>query len=318
MADNGGSRGEVGGTQEIPLLTLSERFTNKRAQWQPRWLAQHGSTAPLPRSRQRAIVRVDRSEGLPGVSDLPVLDIGEIIRAKDGLAAEPSMSADSERTLAGTPVISCSYHTKRDSAGASSGSSSAGQTALCSTPGGDPVAHLLMSSGADTKQTEPRGHGGEPERRQPLRHDYFTVATIDGHPAIPQTYRCPIALCREPFAHFAQLQAHWTTHPWNRGGILTPVCEGGMRRLGWWEHKRKFFGSLLRGLPSSKFPELPDDAPRTTSRGLRKRATSIDAMCRFDYGDISLFGSKSYCVSPRVVPMWQVVQWETQRIVIVD
>ncbi|KAJ2798390.1 hypothetical protein H4R20_004840 [Coemansia guatemalensis] len=313
MAGGGADRGEAGGSQEIPLLSLTGRLSSKRAQWQPRWLAQHSSTAPLPRSRQRIIVRVDRPGGLPGVPDLPVLDIGEIIRAKDGLAADPSASANSERTLASTPVQTCSHHAKRASAGSSS-SSSAGQTAVCSIPGGDPVAHLLMGSGGDTELAESLCHGGEPERRQPLRHDYFTVATIDGCPAIPQTYRCPIALCREPFAHFAQLQAHWTTHPWNRGGILTPVCEGGMRRLGWWEHKRKFFGSLLRGRPSPEFPEHTDSAARAASRGLRKRATSIDAMCRFDYGDISLFGSKTYCVSPRVVPMWQVVQWEAQRV----
>ncbi|KAJ2611620.1 hypothetical protein H4S08_003066 [Coemansia sp. RSA 1365] len=315
MTGDGADGGETGGCQEIPLLALPRGVASRRTHWQPRWLSQHAGTAPLPRSRPRTIVRVDRPETLLEVPDLPVLDIGEIIRAKDKLLAEPNMSASSERTLSSTPVQSCLHNTKRDSAGASSSSSNAGQTVLCGTPAGSPMTHLPMGNDNDAELIELPGHRDMPERRQPLRHDYFTVATIDGSPAIPQTYRCPIALCREPFAHFAQLQAHWTTHPWNRGGILTPVCEGGMRRLGWWEHKRKFFSSLLRGRPSSEFPDVAD---RAGLRSLRKRTTSLDTMCRFDYGDISLFGPKSYHVSPRVVPMCQVAQWEAQRVAAVS
>ncbi|PIA18736.1 hypothetical protein COEREDRAFT_79727 [Coemansia reversa NRRL 1564] len=311
MTGDGADGGKTGGCQEIPLLALPRGVASRRAHWQPRWLAPHASTAPLPRSQPRIIVRVDRPEAQLGAPDLPLLDIGEIIRAKDKLLAEPSMTASSERTLPSTPVQPCLHNTKRDSAGTSSSRSSAGQTVLCGIPAGSPITHSLMGSGGDAELIELPGHRGIPERRQPLRHDYFTVATIDGCPAIPQTYRCPIALCKEPFEHFAQLQVHWTTHPWNRGGILTPVCEGGMRRLGWWEHKKKFFGSLLRGRPSSEFPDVADHAGL---RGLRKRTTSLDTMCRFDYGDISLFGPKSYHVSPRVVPMCQVAQWEARRV----
>ncbi|KAJ2437624.1 hypothetical protein IWW46_005255, partial [Coemansia sp. RSA 2440] len=153
----------------------------------------------------------------------------------------------------------------------------------------------------------------EPGRR--LRHDYFKVATMDGEPCIRDTYKCPISTCGQSFARFEQLQMHWTDHPWNRGGILTPVCEGGVRRLGWWEHKKKFFASLVQGRLAPEFPEdsVHDiECNRAPSR-LRRRATSMDEVCRSDYGDISLRGSRTYCVSPRVVPMWQVALWECAR-----
>ncbi|KAJ2780825.1 hypothetical protein H4R18_003241 [Coemansia javaensis] len=231
-------------------------------------------TAPAAQLRPRTITRVDRLWAPPCDPDLPVLNIDEIIRARDSwmLAADippppplapHSASADSERTLADA-----------------------------------------LPAGAE-------------QGRRRLRHDYYTVATMDGASLITGPHRCPIALCGAAFARFEDLQAHWTEHPWNRGGILTPVCAGGVRRLGWLEHKRRFFGSLVHSLRSPAYPE--DDSgdgssntPDRTQR-LRKRTVSMDEACRSDYGDIHLLGSRTYHVSPRRVPMQQVAQWEAQR-----
>ncbi|KAJ2799237.1 hypothetical protein H4R21_003619 [Coemansia helicoidea] len=116
-------------------------------------------------------------------------------------------------------------------------------------------------------------------------HIYYIVATLDMQPAIPQQYPCPTAMCAGRFACFEDLQQHWPTHPWNRRGALVPVAAGGIRRLTFWQHKAIYVRSLLR--------------VRTT-----------DGMVTSDFGDIRLFGPKSYFVSPRVVPIERVRAWE--------
>ncbi|KAJ2701968.1 hypothetical protein FB645_004448 [Coemansia sp. IMI 203386] len=247
---------------------------------------------PLP-----AITRVDHPWTQPGL-ELPTLDIEAIIRHRDHELGEqlgPQTPTgwsltDSAQTAVG-----------RASTSTAETSADAGTRASAATTWRLPSMELFVrpSTARDAAGVRP-----STARRRP-RHDYFRVATMDGKPAIGAAYRCPIALCQAPFARFEQLQAHWTEHPWNRGGILTPVCDGGVRRLGWWEHKRKFFASLVQGLAA---PEFPEDR-----HALRRRSKSIDEACRSDYGDIALFGSRTYHVSPRIVPMWQVAQWEAAR-----
>ncbi|KAJ2086985.1 hypothetical protein IW138_005265, partial [Coemansia sp. RSA 986] len=80
-----------------------------------------------------------------------------------------------------------------------------------------------------------------------LHHVYYNVATVDGEPNIPLYYDCSIAMCTARFRYFESLQQHWTTHPWNRRSILLPVTAGGLRRLGFWQHKARFFKSLVQG-----------------------------------------------------------------------
>ncbi|KAJ2620429.1 hypothetical protein GGI26_004999 [Coemansia sp. RSA 1358] len=108
-----------------------------------------------------------------------------------------------------------------------------------------------------------------PEHGQNPYHSYFNVATVNGEPTIPNSYLCPTAMCTAQFKHFASLQRHWATHPWNRRGILLPVAAGG----------------------------IPNNSAALTS----------------DYGDIRLFGPKSFFVSPRVLCMEQVRFWEEAR-----
>ncbi|KAJ1723809.1 hypothetical protein LPJ53_001878 [Coemansia erecta] len=242
---------------------------------------------------------------------LPALDIEQIIRHKDEHTAA---YAALHGVVPETPTSSVSAQTAVDSDATSATNTadrSSTDTAAFRLPSVEFLARpqTQRTRGASfdmfSRPTTAQGRPSTGGRR--LRHDYFRVATMDGKPVIPAVYRCPIALCQMPFAHFEPLQVHWTEHPWNRGGILTPVCDGGVRRLGWWEHKRKFFASLVQGRNS---PEFPED--RGSEQG-RRRSKSIDEACRSDYGDISLLGSRTYHVSPRIVPMWQVAQWETLR-----
>ncbi|KAJ2162309.1 hypothetical protein GGF46_000800 [Coemansia sp. RSA 552] len=238
------------------------------------------ATAPArARSPPRLITRIECLCAPALEPDPPVLDVGLIVRAK-------------ERRLSLATTAPSPHSTSSESA----------QT----------LASSARSSLASAREVVRDSFASETRLRR-LRHDYFRVATIDGHPAIPRTYCCPIALCEQPFDRFEHLQAHWTDHPWNRGGILTPVCAGGIRRLGWWEHKRKFFASLAQGFYTPEFPEDDGSAPGPPVRRSRRRPASMDEVCRSDYGDISLFGSRTYYVSPRVVPMRQVAQWELQR-----
>ncbi|KAJ2258458.1 hypothetical protein IW139_005743 [Coemansia sp. RSA 353] len=305
------------GLPPIPLLSPLKRYadTLARGLWHSsRGRRSGASTMPVSIARPRAITRVDQLWAPSPHSETPVLDIGEIIRAKDELMINTGMmrmnpaaqsphsaSADSEQTLVGC----LSPASQRSSVATNSSHSH-------SSPLSD--SHAADAQRSASLEIIPlRSLTAEPGRR--LRHDYFKVATMDGEPCIRDTYKCPISTCGQSFAHFEQLQMHWTDHPWNRGGILTPVCEGGVRRLGWWEHKKKFFASLVQGRLAPEFPEdsVHDiECNRAPSR-LRRRATSMDEVCRSDYGDISLRGSRTYCVSPRVVPMWQVALWECAR-----
>ncbi|KAJ2134293.1 hypothetical protein IW136_004703, partial [Coemansia sp. RSA 678] len=268
------------GLPPIPLLSPLKRYadTLARGLWHSSRGRQSGaSTMPVSIARPRAITRVDQLWAPPPHSETPVLDIGEIIRAKDELmintgmmrmnpAAQPphSASADSEQTLVGC----LSPASQRSSVATNSSHSH-------SSPLSD--SHAADAQRSASLEIIPlRSLTAEPGRR--LRHDYFKVATMDGEPCIRDTYKCPISTCGQSFAHFEQLQMHWTDHPWNRGGILTPVCEGGVRRLGWWEHKKKFFASLVQGRLAPEFPEdsVHDiDCNRAPSR-LRRRATSMD------------------------------------------
>ncbi|KAJ2331110.1 hypothetical protein GGI00_003408 [Coemansia sp. RSA 2681] len=281
----------------------------------------------LSRNRPPLVItRVDHPWPHSSV-DLPALDISEIIRRKDESFTPQtpplSASAPSARTLAFSENRSSMTSATSDST-ANSGTltkvvppvhvavhlclpdnvlrpSTAGSSGSIGRPGyaGRSSLGMRPSTAGDV--------GGGQRRR--LRHDYFRVATMDGQSTVPAEYKCPIAMCDSRFEYFEHLQCHWTEHPWNRGGILTPVCDGGVRRLGWWEHKRKFFASLVHGKHRAEFPENPvGDGTR-----LRRKSSSIEDVCRSDYGDISLLGSRTYHVSPRVVPMWQVARWETRR-----
>ncbi|KAI9504624.1 hypothetical protein GGI25_000716 [Coemansia spiralis] len=308
------------------------------------------------------ITRVDylRNTTAENESNVPALDICEIIRRKDERMMDPSgsmpqlplaivstpnsASTDSENTLVGcsasqrTSVATCTSH---DSEGITSSescfnsteqhptlsivfgdtclphSNSSSQKKSMSSEAHQPNILATLSNAEDTLHG--RHSTGADSGLRRLRHDYFQAATMDGKPLIPNLYKCPIAMCESRFQCFEQLQLHWTEHPWNRGGILTPVCSGGIRRLGWWEHKKKYFGSLLQGLHSPEFPEGAIDSSRGNAatipngRKLHRRAASMDELCRSDYGDISLFGSRTYYVSPRVIPMWQIAQWEAKR-----
>ncbi|KAJ1858527.1 hypothetical protein GGH12_005537 [Coemansia sp. RSA 1822] len=129
-------------------------------------------------------------------------------------------------------------------------------------------------------------------------HTYFVVATIDGTPAIPTHYTCPTAVCDLKFRLFAQLQAHWVEHPWNRRGVLVPVMAGGIRRLSFWQHKAVFVKSIVRG-------------PRVAKHGTGAVDGHMGGMS--DYGDIRLLGPCSYFVSPKIVPIEQLHMWETLR-----
>ncbi|KAJ1644353.1 hypothetical protein J3B02_001385 [Coemansia erecta] len=247
---------------------------------------------PVPRSPP-VITRVDRPWTRAG-PELPMLDIEEIIRHRDQRGPQTPAST-SQTDSAQTAVDSESTDGPAGRSSTSTGETRADARADAR------ASWRLPSMEFFARPSTSRDAG----RRRP-RHDYFRVATMDGVPTIGAAYRCPIAVCQAPFARFEELQEHWNQHPWNRGGILTPVCDGGVRRLGWWEHKRKFFASLVQGKSALEFPE-DRDALR------RRRSKSIDEVCRSDYGDISLFGSRTYHVSPRVVPMWQVAQWEAAR-----
>ncbi|KAJ2368216.1 hypothetical protein H4S01_001710 [Coemansia sp. RSA 2610] len=308
----------------IPPLSPLKKYTG-RLRRNSAWGQRGGaSTLPLASPRAREITRVDKLWTAAQHSESPVLNIDEIIRAKDELIVNTGMarlnpaslsphcaSADSEKTLLEEPPLGAQQDSPRSSV--ATGSSTGRQT--LPQPDESPETNAQRSVSLDVLPL--RLIAGEPSRRR-LRHDYFKVATMDGKPIISTVYKCPIAMCDQTFGRFGQLQTHWTEHPWNRGGILTPVCEGGVRRLGWWEHKRKFFASLVQG---RQMPEFPEDtnaeteggSSATASRQPRRRTTSMDEVCRSDYGDISLFGSRTYCVSPRVVPMWQVAQWEVAR-----
>ncbi|KAJ2724997.1 hypothetical protein GGI07_001566 [Coemansia sp. Benny D115] len=234
------------------------------------------------------ITRVDQTWERGGTE----LDIAEIIRLKDQRLDDMAQQQQQQQQqrlrtprTPGSPLSTVS----EDSA----------QT-LLDQPPMDTASYA--ATGIDILALRPSTSAGRPRR---LRHDYFRVATMDGKPTIRDSYRCPIAMCDSEFAHFELLQSHWTeAHPWNRGGILTPVCDGGVRRLGWWEHKRKFIASFVQGVSRPEFPE------EERSRG---RSRSIDEACRSDYGDIRLFGSRTYHVSPRVVSMRQVAEWEKER-----
>ncbi|KAJ1944571.1 hypothetical protein FBU59_002566 [Linderina macrospora] len=242
------------------------------------------TTAATPAVRRPIVItRIDAPK--PQTLE-PTLDLDEIIRRKDDIldaidqGVDPSSPSD-------TSSITMLRSGKRPISWATS----------------EPVVQRSLDM--PRASTDNRSSLGDGRRR--LRHDYFRVATMDGHPTIPAQYQCPIALCGSRFLYFEQLQEHWTEHPWNRGGILTPVCDGGTRRLGWWEHKKKFLASVVHGKHRVESQEEGD-----RSR-LRRRAISMDQVCRSDYGDISLFGSRSYHVSPKVVPMRQVAVWESER-----
>ncbi|KAJ2884604.1 hypothetical protein IWW38_005409, partial [Coemansia aciculifera] len=143
-------------------------------------------------------------------------------------------------------------------------------------------------------------------------HAYYSVATVDGEPTIPKYYSCPTAMCVERFARFESLQTHWSAaHPWNRRGILVPVTAGGIRRLGFWQHKAKFAMSLLQG-PHGAGEFGYSNRPTTSHRRSLwnalsgRRSSSGGTVTTSDCGDIRLLGPRSYLVSPRVLPMEQV------------
>ncbi|KAI9476856.1 hypothetical protein LPJ78_000202 [Coemansia sp. RSA 989] len=290
----------------LPLLLPLKRYTDSLRD-RTRGRRSTGSATIQPRE----ITRVDQIWMPTQHSESPMLDISEIIRAKDELAATAqlaqfgtalqsphSASADSEQTLSSLPNVQLGL-------AAADGSPRSTVVDSSELPASETLCELRSAS-LDVSRA--RGTAGMGEARR-LRHDYFRVATMDGKPRIPPSYHCPIAMCGKDFVRFEQLQAHWTEHPWNRGGILTPVCEGGVRRLGWWEHKRKYFASLVHG----RFkPEFPEFTHADSQAARQRRRASMDEVCRLDYGDIS-FGSRTYCVSPRIVPMWQVAQWEDER-----
>lgn len=115
-----------------------------------------------------------------------------------------------------------------------------------------------------------------PSAETKLQHVYFTVATLDGKPAIPYTYACPISLCDKSFMCFENLQAHWMEHPWNRKGVLVPVTAGGIQRLGFWQHKTQFLRAIIDG-------------------------------------NTRLLGPRSFLVSPQILSMEKVRKWELER-----
>ncbi|KAJ2393742.1 hypothetical protein GGI05_002349 [Coemansia sp. RSA 2603] len=292
--------------------TLLQRLGYKRRR--PRASSLTDLFAHSPATSTLPITRIDQPSPALTLPALPALDIAQIIRHKDehtmGLAA--SYAAE-EQQPPESPQTAC---TAVDSDTVSA--ASARNTGRLSTdtavrlPSVDfmtrPSTQRTRGASLDVFSARPQTAGGRPSTAtvgRRLRHDYFRVATMEGKPVLPAVYRCPIALCEGQFTSFALLQDHWTEHPWNRGGILTPVCDGGVRRLGWWQHKRRFFMSLVQGRNEPEFPELGDVG--------RRRAKSIDQACRSDYGDISLLGCRTYHVSPRVVSMWQVAQWESLR-----
>ncbi|KAI7825822.1 hypothetical protein BX661DRAFT_184229 [Kickxella alabastrina] len=257
------------------------------------------SASLMSTTKPLVITRVDQ----PWIRPIDLragLDIGEIIRLKDEHMMDsprsPMPPASPQSIMSG---FSMRTAVNRNSVGMECMTDSLGPP--CS-PSIDTFRQTASPQARNSMTNDSFG-------KRKLRHDYFRVATMDGKPTIRNTYTCPIALCRASFEHFEHLQAHWNEHPWNRGGILTPVCDGGVRRLGWWEHKKKFFASLVQGLSAPEFPETAEGGQRKVPR----RSRSIDEVCRSDYGDIRLFGKRTYHVSPRVVPMWQVTQWENQR-----
>ncbi|KAJ2846734.1 hypothetical protein IWW36_004206 [Coemansia brasiliensis] len=308
----------------LPLLLPLKRYTDSLRD-RARIRRSTGSATTISIIEPREITRVDQIWMPTQHSESPVLDISEIIRAKDEMVANAqraqfsttlqsphSASADSEQTLASLPPNAQQDLATADNSPRSTvvADSSGGQQLL---PSESSLCNVPRSASLDISRLRIKTAVNGEARRRRLRHDYFRVATMDGKPRIPATYRCPIAMCSRDFARFEQLQAHWTEHPWNRGGILTPVCEGGVRRLGWWEHKRKFFSSLVQGRHKPEFPEYTHADGQAAAQQQRRRTTSMDEVCRSDYGDINLFGSRTYCVSPRIVPMWQVAQWEDER-----
>ncbi|KAJ1792829.1 hypothetical protein LPJ59_004795 [Coemansia sp. RSA 2399] len=167
-----------------------------------------------------------------------------------------------------------------------------------------------------------------PEPESSLYHVYFTVATLDGEPNIPEFYDCSIAMCTARYRRFEGLQNHWTTHPWNRRSILLPVAAGGLRRLKFWQHKARFFKSLVQGPHRAENANCDGKGNTSLSLHLTKvqrmfgkqhRArSSVDlsagsALLTSDYGDIRLFGPSSYFVSPRVLSAEKVRAWEDAR-----
>ncbi|KAJ2720128.1 hypothetical protein GGI07_004805 [Coemansia sp. Benny D115] len=166
-----------------------------------------------------------------------------------------------------------------------------------------------------------------PEPHTRPYHTYFIVATIDGKPAIPEQYTCPTSMCTATFTTFEALTIHWSEHPWNRRSILLPVAAGGIRRLGFWQHKARFIKSLINGPHVAEIPGSYSSRPSTGYR--RNMWTSIcqkgggvfvtgsqslsNIAKTSDYGDIQLFGPQSYFVSPRVLPLEQVRAWEATR-----
>ncbi|KAJ2546143.1 hypothetical protein EV175_005709 [Coemansia sp. RSA 1933] len=161
-----------------------------------------------------------------------------------------------------------------------------------------------------------------------LLHVYFNVATVDGEPNIPDYYDCTIAMCTARYRRFEGLQNHWATHPWNRRSILLPVTAGGLRRLGFWQHKARFFRSLVQGpyCVDRAESDRKDAAPASTHIsivqrmfGKRDRAgyqadlNAGSVALTSDCGDIRLLGPSSYFVSPRVLSAEQVRMWEDAR-----
>ncbi|KAJ2344960.1 hypothetical protein GGF43_005334 [Coemansia sp. RSA 2618] len=123
---------------------------------------------------------------------------------------------------------------------------------------------------------------------------------MDGIAAIPTLYMCPTAACEAKFRQFDELCVHWLQHPWNRRSELVPVMAGGIRRLSFWQHKRVFVRSLIRG----HHVDAASGRPSTAHR--RSAAES-------DYGDIRLLGPCSYFVSPKIVSIEQLHAWEALR-----
>ncbi|KAJ2003912.1 hypothetical protein GGI04_002796 [Coemansia thaxteri] len=275
------------------------------------------------RSGARPLLIITRIDQLCARSQVQLpspLDIGEIIRRKDESHVQLtpplplSPSAASARTLASSENRSSVASAISESTTAASVTLIHPDAALRPSTAGVTACGGRPPTACGAGNTGRPSTAGDSGRRR-LRHDYFRVATMDGKSTVPLEYKCPIAICESRFEYFEQLQWHWTDHPWNRGGILTPVCDGGVRRLGWWEHKRKFFASLVRGKHRPEFPEHAIASTTEPSDGsrLRRRSSSIEDVCRSDYGDITLLGSRTYHVSPRVVPMWQVARWEAFR-----
>ncbi|KAJ1941804.1 hypothetical protein EC988_006662, partial [Linderina pennispora] len=115
----------------------------------------------------------------------PTLDLGEIIRRKDDIldaidqGVAPSSPSDTSSVTMVPPQLRSG---KRPVSWATS----------------EPAAR--RHSDMARASTDSRPSLGDGKRR--LRHDYFRVATMDGHPTIPAQYRCPIALCGSRFLYF--------------------------------------------------------------------------------------------------------------------